>query len=402
MNEAKSLLNIEMVKEKIEKMNDEIISWRRHFHQHGELSFQEFATSDFIEKQLESFGGVEIWRPTKTGVIGKIVGAKPGKTVALRADIDALPMTELNDLPYASETEGVMHSCGHDGHTAILLGIAKLFSELKDEMSGSLVCIFQHAEELPPGGAIEMVEAGVMDGIDEIYGLHLSSSFPTGTFGIRSGFLTAATDRFDIEVVGKGGHSAMPETCVDPIVIGAQIISNLQTIVSRRIKGIEPAVLSVCQIGAGHAYNIIPNTMTITGSVRTFSRETRSNMPGMITEISQGIASAYGAECKVSYDLGYSSVVNDEALTENAEHIMTAWFGKESVLAIEPVMPGEDFSAFTEATNCPGCFVEIGTANEALGTTMPHHNPKYMMDEDGLYYGTAFFAGVVFDRLFDK
>lgn len=400
MKEEKNQLNIEVLKDRIEKMKNEIVSWRRHFHQHGELSFQEFATSDFIEKQLESFGGIEILRPTKTGVIGRIVGAKPGMTIALRADIDALPMTELNDLPYASESEGVMHSCGHDGHTAILLGIAKLFSELKDQMSGTIVCIFQHAEELPPGGAIEMVKAGVMEGVDEIYGLHLSSSFPTGTFGIRSGFLTAATDRFDIEVIGKGGHSAMPETCVDPIVIGAQIISNLQTIVSRRIKGIEPAVLSVCQVGAGVAYNIIPNTMAITGSVRTFSQETRNNMAGMIKKISRGIASSNGADCKVSYELGYSSVVNDEELTENVEGVVEAWFGKESILKIDPVMPGEDFSAFTEATNCPGCFVEIGTANEALGTTMPHHNPKYMMDEEGLYYGTSLFASIVFDRLF--
>jgi amidohydrolase len=400
MKEEKNQLNIEVLKNRIENMKNEIVSWRRHFHQHGELSFQEFATSDFIEKQLESFGGIEILRPTKTGVIGRIVGAKPGMTIALRADIDALPMTELNDLPYASESEGVMHSCGHDGHTAILLGIAKLFSELKDQMSGTVVCIFQHAEELPPGGAIEMVKAGVMEGIDEIYGLHLSSSFPTGTFGIRSGFLTAATDRFDIEVIGKGGHSAMPETCVDPIVIGAQIISNLQTIVSRRIKGIEPAVLSVCQVGAGNAYNIIPNTMAITGSVRTFSQETRNNMAGMIKKISRGIASSNGADCKVSYELGYSSVVNDEELTENVEGVVEAWFGKESILKIDPVMPGEDFSAFTEATNCPGCFVEIGTANEALGTTMPHHNPKYMMDEEGLYYGTSLFASIVFDRLF--
>ncbi len=400
MKKEKSQLNIEVLKNRIEKMNNEIVSWRRHFHQHGELSFQEFATSDFIEKQLESFGGLDISRPTKTGVIAKIIGEKPGRTIALRADIDALPMTELNDLPYASEIEGVMHSCGHDGHTAILLGIAKLFSEQKDQMSGTLVCIFQHAEELPPGGAVEMVKAGVMEGIDEIYGLHLSSSFPTGTFGIRSGFLTAATDRFDIEVIGQGGHSAMPETCVDPIVIGAQIISNLQTIVSRRIKGIEPAVLSVCQVEAGHAYNIIPNTMNITGSVRTFSQETRNNMAGMIKEISQGNASSYGADCKVSYELGYSSVVNDEELTENVEAVVEAWFGKESILAIDPVMPGEDFSAFTEATDCPGCFVEIGTANEVLGTTRPHHNPNYLMDEEGLYYGTSLFAGIVFDRLF--
>ena len=304
-------------------------------------------------------------------------------------------MTETNDLPFVSVNKGAMHSCGHDGHAAMLLGIAKLFSEKTEQLKGTLVCIFQHAEEVPPGGAIEMVRAGVMEGVDEIYGIHLSSNYPTGKFGVVSGPLTSATDRFDIKVIGKGGHSSLPEQCVDPIVAAAQIVTGLQNIVARRISAYDTAVLSVCQIHGGDAYNIIPGEVTITGSVRTFSKELRNNMPVMIKEISDGIAASMGAKCEVSYERGYDSVINDEALTDTAREVIADWFGQEAVLEIQPVMPGEDFSAFTEAAGCPGVFVEIGTRNEEKGTTRPHHNTTYLMDEDGLYYGTAFFAAMI-------
>ncbi len=379
----------------VKQLHEQIIEWRRHFHQNAELSFEEYKTSDFIEEKLKSFGNIEVSRPTKTGVIGKIHGKTEGPVIALRADIDALPMTETNDLPFVSVNKGAMHSCGHDGHAAMLLGIAKLFSEKTEQLKGTLVCIFQHAEEVPPGGAIEMVRAGVMEGVDEIYGIHLSSNYPTGKFGIVSGPLTSATDRFDIKVIGKGGHSSLPEQCVDPIVAAAQIVTGLQNIVARRISAYDTAVLSVCQIHGGDAYNIIPGEVTITGSVRTFSKELRNNMPVMIKEISDGIAASMGAKCEVSYERGYDSVVNDEALTDTAREVIADWFGQEAVLEIQPVMPGEDFSAFTEAAGCPGVFVEIGTRNEEKGTTRPHHNTTYLMDEDGLYYGTAFFAAMI-------
>mgnify|MGYP003375385793 FL=1 len=379
----------------VKQLHEQIIEWRRHFHQNAELSFEEYKTSDFIEEKLKSFGNIEVSRPTKTGVIGKIHGKTEGPVIALRADIDALPMTETNDLPFVSVNKGAMHSCGHDGHAAMLLGIAKLFSEKTEQLKGTLVCIFQHAEEVPPGGAIEMVRAGVMEGVDEIYGIHLSSNYPTGKFGVVSGPLTSATDRFDIKVIGKGGHSSLPEQCVDPIVAAAQIVTGLQNIVARRISAYDTAVLSVCQIHGGDAYNIIPGEVTITGSVRTFSKELRNNMPVMIKEISDGIAASMGAKCEVSYERGYDSVINDEALTDTAREVIADWFGQEAVLEIQPVMPGEDFSAFTEAAGCPGVFVEIGTRNEEKGTTRPHHNTTYLMDEDGLYYGTAFFAAMI-------
>ncbi len=387
------------LKEEIKSIASQIIEWRRHFHEYAELSFQEYETTAFIVKKLEEFGGIEISRPTKTGVAAKIIGEKPGKTIAFRADIDALPMKEINDLDYVSKNEQAMHSCGHDGHAAILLGIAKLFSTKRHEMAGSLVCIFQHAEELPPGGAIEMVKAGVMEGVEEIYGLHLSSNYPTGYFGVREGVLTSATDRFDITVIGKGGHSSMPECCVDPIVAGSEIITALQTIISRKTKAMEPAVLSVCKVQAGDAYNIIPDKMNITGSVRTFSKELREKMPQWIETITMGITSSCGAEYKFHYDLGYGSVVNDKSLTEDARMVIKDWFGEDKLLEIDMIMPGEDFSAFTDETGCPGCFVEIGTANEEKGTAVAHHNPAYLMDEDGLFYGTCFFAGIAKKKL---
>lgn len=383
----------------VKEMRSQIVEWRRHFHQNAELSFEEYKTSDFIEEKLRSFGGIEIERPTKTGVIGKIYGAGQGPTIALRADIDALPMTEENDLPFVSVNREAMHSCGHDGHAAILLGIAKMFSSKKDKLKGNIICIFQHAEELPPGGAIEMVKAGVMEGVDEIYGLHLSSNYPTGKFGFVNGPLTSATDCFKIRVKGKGGHSSMPEQCIDPVVTAAQIVMGIQNIKSRRISAYDTAVLSVCKIHGGDAYNIIPETVDIEGSVRTFSKELRDSLPGMLEQIAGGIAAGNGAQAEVIYERGYGSVINDEKLTDGVRAAAAEWFGKDSVMEIQPVMPGEDFSAFTEATGCPGCFVEIGTRNHEKGTDKPHHNPKYMMDEDGLYYGAGLFAAILEHRL---
>jgi amidohydrolase len=393
-------VEINELKNQVSQMQDEIIAWRRHFHKHAELSFEEYATTDYIEKQLLSFGGIEVSRPTETGVIGKITGGKPGKTIALRADIDALPLTEVNDFPFVSEKEGVMHACGHDGHTAILLGIAKLFCRYREEMSGTLICIFQPGEEKSPGGALVMVRAGVMNGIEEIYGLHLTSVFPTGTFGVRAGALTSATDRFSLTVNGRGGHSSMPEICIDPVVAGAQIITGLQSVISRQIRALDTAVLSICHVSSGESFNCIPDSMLLQGTVRTYSKELRSRMPHMIKQISEGIASAYGASCDLDYDFGCSSVTNDEVLTENTEKTLLSWFHSDSILHIDPIMPGEDFSAFTEETGCRGCFIEIGTADEELGTTVAHHNPAYMMDERGLFYGMCLFAGIVNDRLF--
>ena len=393
-------MNIQALKQETDQLFPQIVQWRRHLHRHPELSFQETATTAYIEAQLKDLPGVELSRPTKTGLVVRLKGGHPGRRVAFRADIDALPITECNDLEFVSDTPGVMHACGHDGHTAMQMALVTLASRHREELWGELVCIFQHAEELPPGGAAELYEAGVMEGVDELYGCHLSSNFPTGTFGVRAGALTAATDRFDIKVLGKGGHSSMPELCVDPIVTGAEIITGLQTVIARNIRALDPAVLTVCQVSAGDAYNIIPQEMTITGSVRTFSEQVRREIPVLAERIARGVCAANGADCAFSYEYGYATVVNDEALTRGVEEGLAGWFGPESILHIEPVMPGEDFSALQK--DCPACFVEIGTRDAAKGTDKPHHNPAYRMDEEGLRFGAGLLASILAARLGGK
>lgn len=237
-----------MISKEVLELEPQLIAWRRALHAQPELSFEEVQTTDFLVEQLSQIPGLTLQRPTKTGVVAVLRGSRPGRTIALRADIDALPIQEETGLPFASRVPGVMHACGHDGHAAMQLAAARILAAEREQLCGEVRFLFQHAEELPPGGAVEMLQAGVMEGVSEVYGMHLSSNFPTGTFGVRSGALTSATDRFDIRVIGKGGHSAFPETCVDPIVTAAQIITALQTVVARQIRAVEPAVVSVCMV----------------------------------------------------------------------------------------------------------------------------------------------------------
>ena len=379
---------------------DKCVEWRRHLHERPELSFRETETTKYILEQLSGVPGIEIRRPTQTGCVAVLRGAKPGRTVAVRADIDALPIGEETGLPFSSRTPGVMHACGHDGHTAILLAAVRLLAEERDKFSGEARFLFQPAEELPPGGARAMADAGAADGVDEIYGYHLSSNFPTGTFGVRSGALTSATDRFDITVIGRGGHSAFPETCVDPIPAAAQLVLALQSVVSRNVRAVEPAVLSVCMVNAGHAYNIIPDSVAVTGSTRTFSEETRALVERRIGEIARGVCGSAGARCEYRFERGYASVVNDRELTEAGRRVIEEAFGKQAVLDIDPLMPGEDFSAFLD--RAPGFFVEIGARNEEKGCTVAHHNKGYLMDEDALAYGVEYVTRLVRSRLRDE
>ena len=405
----------------------EMIRWRRHLHQHPELSFHEETTTAYILNILKNIPGLEIRRPARTGCIAVLRGTakeplqeapqagydsspdaasdslppsgKPAhsRAILLRADIDALPIQEENNLPYRSVCDGVMHACGHDGHTAMMLAAAKVLSAHRDQLRGEVHFLFQHAEELPPGGAAELERLGVMNGIDELYGLHLSSNFPTGSFGVRAGALTSATDRFDIRILGKGGHSAFPETTVDPIVIAGHIITELQTIVSRRIRAVEPAVVSICQLEAGSAYNIIPGEVSLTGSTRTFSGKTREKMPVIMEQIVKGLCDSAGASYDFRFSLGYASVVNDRELTGHCRREIARWFGPDAVLDIDPLMPGEDFSALQ--THCPGFFVELGARSEEKGITAPHHNSHYLLDEDALAYGLQYWVDLVQDRL---
>lgn len=368
---------------------EEMIRWRRHLHQNAELSFQEAQTTAFLEETLHLLG-IETLRPTRTGIVGRVFGTKPGKSavLAIRADIDALPITEENDLPFRSRTPGAMHACGHDGHAAMLLALAKLLSAHRDAFSGEARLIFQHAEELPPGGAIELLRAGALDGADAVLGLHLSTNWDTGVFGIKSGVLTAAVDRFDIELTGRGGHCAFPEQCADPIVAAAELVLALQTIVSRNLPATEPAIVSVCRMEAGTAYNIIPGSARITAAVRSFSRQSRDTIEHAVRRIASGIAATSGTEAQVSYERGYPSIENDAVLSDLAEQTIRARFGDGAAERIGVIMPGEDYAYFLDGR--PGFFVELGSRNSAKLCDRPHHNPLYRLDEDALPYGLQY------------
>ncbi|MFD3447548.1 amidohydrolase [Microbacteriaceae bacterium 4G12] len=367
-----------------------LIAWRRHLHKYPELSFQEKHTSQFVYDTLVSFGNLEVTRPTPYSVMAKLKGRQKGNTIAIRADMDALPIQEENEVEYGSVVPGVMHACGHDAHTAILLGTAEIFAKHKDKIDGEIRFLFQHAEEQFPGGAQEMVDAGVMEGVDYVIGLHMLSGLETGKIGIVYGPMMAAPDVFQIQVQGKGGHAAHPEETIDPIAIGAQIIANLQHIVSRRTGAFEQRVVSVTQFHSGTADNIIPSEAFLMGTVRCFQEDLRQEAAAQIQQIVKGITAAHGATYTYEYRYGYRPVVNDEEVTKVMEQSAIQLFGKESVVYISPSMGGEDFSAFLQ--KAPGCFIKLGSGNEQKGTTYPHHHPKFDVDEDALVPGVQLFV----------
>ena len=374
----------------VRAIEQDLIAWRRHMHQNPELSFEETQTTEYLEALLRSFGVDKIDRPTKTGLVVHVFGKKAGKlaVVAFRADIDALPIAEENDLAFCSRNAGVMHACGHDGHAAMLLALARLLCEHRESFCGEARLVFQHAEELPPGGAMELVRAGALEGAEAALGLHLSSNFDTGVFGLKSGVLTANVDRFCVQVTGRGGHCAFPEQCADPLLAASEIVLALQSIVSRRIPATEPAVLSVCEFHAGSAYNIIPGEAMLNASVRSFGEGTRRLIEQEAKNICQSVAQAHGCEAAFEWFCGYPSVINDEALTQIASSVIEDRFSSVNIQQIGVIMPGEDFSYMHEGR--PGFFVELGTRNASLRADAPHHNPRYRMDEAALRYGLQY------------
>ncbi|MDU4959054.1 MAG: M20 family metallopeptidase [Sporomusaceae bacterium] len=363
----------------------EVIAWRRHLHQNPELSFQEEKTAQFVYDQLGRLNGLELSRPTRTSVMARLIGDKPGKVLALRADMDALAIEEETGLAFASQTPGVMHACGHDGHTAMLLGTAAVLCQLRQHIKGEVRFIFQHAEELFPGGSRELIQAGALANVDMILGLHVMSHIPVGKIGIVYGPVMAASDTFEATVQGRGGHASQPHLTVDPIAIGAQAVTNLQHIVARTLDPMEQLVVSITTFHGGTSNNVIPDTVSFCGSVRSFSPAVRQQAEQRIEAVIAGISQTHGASYKLAYHHGYDPVFNDEAVTRMVEETVTEVWGKQAVAKVPPLMAGEDFSFYLQ--EAPGCFIFIGTGNPAKGCDFPLHHPKFNLDEDSLAIG---------------
>ncbi|GEO25765.1 N-acyl-L-amino acid amidohydrolase [Alicyclobacillus acidoterrestris] len=385
-------LSVLSIDEMVASVEQDVIAWRRYLHEHPEISFQEVATAQFVYDLLSTFPNLTLTRPTKTSVIARLVGARPGKVLALRADMDALPIEEENDVPYRSKNPGAMHACGHDGHTAMLLGAAKILAQHQADIAGEIVFVFQHAEELLPGGAAELVEKGVLRGVDAVVGQHLWQPVPSQTIGLRAGALMAAPDTFYITIIGKGGHAAQPHFNVDPIAIGAQVVTNLQHVASRLTDPLEPFVLSVTKFVGGTADNVIPGSVEMCGTVRTFKDELRDEAAVWMERIIRGVTEAHGAAYQFVYEKGYRPVVNDEQVTAFVREVLEEAFGEDVVTPTVPTMGGEDFSAYQ--TVAPGTFFFTGIQNEEKGIIYPHHHPRFDIDEDALRVGVKAFVAI--------
>ena len=366
-------------------VRDDVVAWRRHLHAHPELGFQEHETARYVAQVLQEIGGLEITHPTATSVLARLRSTRPGRTIALRADMDALPVAEETRLPFASQVPGVMHACVHDGHTAILLGAARLLSARREDLGGEVRFIFQHSEELAPGGAQELVAAGVMDGVEMVAGEHLRSLLEVGQVALSSGPVQAAADEFRITIRGEGGHAAYPQLAVDSIAIGAEVVSALQHVVSRQTDPFDTLVLSVTMFHAGTAENVIPPVAEMVGTVRAFREELRRQTEGRMDKIIRGITQGHGAEYSFQYQYGYQPVVNDERVTGIVREALTRSLGEGSVIPATPTMGAEDFSAYQKMA--PGVFFYVGAGNRAKGLTRQHHHGLFAIDEDCLGIG---------------
>ena len=383
--------------EEVGKRLDSMVALRRDFHRHPELSFQEKRTSEIIADRLHKAGLEVRTGIARTGVVGVLRGDKPGKTIAWRADIDALPLTEILQAPFTSSTPGVMHACGHDGHTAIAITAAEVLAARRAELPGTAVFIFQPAEELL-AGAKPMIEAGVLDNprVDEIYGLHLTTQDKAGTVNVRRGPTMASGDGFDVEVTGKGGHGAYPHLSVDPMTAAAHILIGMQSLVTKEVAAKETVVLSVGQIVAGTKNNIIPEKAVMRGTLRTFDLDVREQMLGRLQSFVADMARAYRADARVDLTMGCPPVINPEKETELVRRCCTDELGADAVVEGNPVMASDDMSLFLRAR--PGCYFRVGIS-PTHSRSVPHHAPEFEMNEDGLPVGLRVALNVLRTRL---
>jgi len=379
---------------RVADLQPDIQAWRREIHQHPELLYDTHRTSAFVAEKLREFGCDEVATGLgRTGVVGVIKGRTPAgnggvKVIGLRADMDALPIEEATGLPYASKIPGKMHACGHDGHTAMLLGAARYLAETRN-FAGDAVVIFQPAEE-GGAGAAAMIEDGLMDRfrIDQVYGMHNGPGIPLGAFAIRSGPIMASTDAIDITIEGHGGHAARPHKCIDSVLVGAQLITALQSIVARSVDPLDSAVISMCEFHAGNARNVIPQTAVLRGTVRTLTNEVRELVEKRVGEVVGGVAQITGARINLTYERGYPVTVNHAAQTDIATRVAKEIAGDANVEECPPLMGAEDFSYMLEAR--PGAFIFCGNGNSA-----GLHHPAYNFNDEAILYGTSYWIKLV-------
>lgn len=382
------------IKKEIESRFEDMTAVRRHIHRYPELSFQEEKTKTYIYDQIKNLP-LEIKRDVGgNGLSARLQVSDDYKTVALRADFDALAIQEENDVEYKSEFDGVMHACGHDAHTAMLITTAKILCEHRDTLPVNVVFIFQHAEEQLPGGAKSMVEAGVLEDVNYVYGIHVSSKYPVGTLGYTYGYKHASADQFTFNVIGRGGHGAEPHQAIDPVVASASLVQQLQTIVSRTVDPLKSAVVTASMFNAGSAFNIIPAKAEVTGTVRTFEKSVQEQVMSRMEGIRKGIEDSFNLKCELDYVKGYPAVLNTDA---QVDLLLEATSGGTDFITdfeeAETSMGGEDFAYYLE--EIPGAFFNIGTKNETLGTDYPHHHPKFNIDEEGLKAGVESYLRLI-------
>ncbi|WP_058911913.1 amidohydrolase [Entomohabitans teleogrylli] len=365
---------------------DDVIRWRRHIHANPDLSFHEKPTADYIHRELNAIPHLEITRPLENSVIATLKGKYVGPVQALRADIDALPLDEKSGVDFASTKPGIMHACGHDAHTAMLMGAIKILSGYQDRLHGTLKFIFQPAEEIPPGGAKQLVEMGIVDDVAQIFGLHVQPDLPVGTIVMKEGPYVASSDNFNILIKGKGGHGSMPHTCVDPVVIGAEVVCALQHIVARNTDPLLTPVLTVATFQAGDSYNVIPDSARLAGTLRTHNNDVRQRVPGLVNRIVEGITHAHGADCEIEWQSGYAPGFNHPQASQFAREQINAFFPAGTLQESQrPLFSSEDFSSYQEKV--PGCFIFIGCGNPEKGAIWNVHNPHFIIDEEALKVG---------------
>jgi amidohydrolase len=377
----------------VETIAGALVEWRRDFHRHPELGFEEHRTSSVVRAFLEATG-IEVRACARTGLRGVLRGGRTGRTVALRADMDALPVAEIADHDYLSENPGVMHACGHDGHMAILMGAARILAASRETLAGNVVFLFQPSEESFPGGAPLMVEEGALDGVDAVFGLHLWQPLPSGVVGLRAGAAMAQPDEFQVVIHGRGGHAAQPHMTVDPVLVASHVVVAAQSIVSRYTDPLEAAVVSFTTIHGGRIHNIIPDSVTMTGTVRTLDLATQRAVKQRLGEVCEATCRLFGARAEFTYSEGYPPLLNDARSVELVSRVAAREFGADRVKTVAPSMGGEDFAYYLQRV--PGAFAFLGIGDNR---PYPHHNARFDIDETVLPVGVRLMTAVALEML---